>query len=55
MKEIPRKVLKANSHIPTGSVFYNKIIPILLVIMAILTITFIVIAAGVLFGLVPYR
>ena len=55
VKEPSPKALKAKSHIPTGSFFYGKIIPVLLVVMAILTITFIVIAAGVLFGVVPYR
>lgn len=43
------------SRIPAGSFFYNKLVPILLIGMAILTVLFILIAAGVLLGLVPYQ
>jgi hypothetical protein len=43
------------SRIPANSVFYNRVIPILLIGMAIATAVFILIAAGVLLGLVPYQ
>lgn len=43
------------SRMPANSVFFDKVIPILLIGMAILTAAFILIAAGVLLGVVPYR
>jgi len=40
---------------PTRSVFYEKVIPLLLIGMAIVTVVFILIAVGVLLGFVPYQ
>ena len=43
------------SHIPAGSVTYARLLPALLVVMAVIMGLLIVIAAGVLLGFVPYR
>ena len=40
---------------PTQSVFYEKVVPLLLIGMAIVTVIFILIAAGILLGFVPYQ
>ena len=53
IKETDRKIKR--SHIPTNSMFYNKIIPIILIAMAMMMVTFILIAVGVLLGIVPFR
>ena len=50
-----KKISRDKSRAPENSVFYDKIIPILLIAMAVLTVAFIVIAAGVLLGFVPYK
>ena len=44
----------SQSHMPAQSVFYDKIVPLLLAGMAILTIVVIVVAVGILVGVVPY-
>lgn len=54
-KEKVRKVSKDKSRIPEQSGFYIKVVPILLVSMAVLLIVLIIIAAGVLLGFVPYQ
>jgi hypothetical protein len=46
---------KDKSHIPAGSFFYNKVVPVLLIGMAVLTVAFIVVALGILLGFVPFR
>ena len=51
----PRKALAGKSRIPANSVFYNRIIPLILIVMAIVTMIFVLIAAGILLGLVPFR
>lgn len=43
------------SHFPTRSAFYDKFIPIILIVMAIMTAVFILVAAGILLGFVPFR
>lgn len=40
---------------PANSVLYEKIVPALLLVMAVLTVAFIVIAAGILLGFIPFR
>jgi hypothetical protein len=50
-----RKLGRGKSRVPTGSAFYDKIIPLLLVGMAVVTVIFILFAVGVLLGLVPYQ
>jgi hypothetical protein len=41
--------------VPEDSVFYNRVVPILLAGMAVLTIVLILVAAGVLLGFVPFQ
>jgi hypothetical protein len=49
------RVPRPKAHIPAQSVFYDKVIPALLIGMALATAIFIVIAAGVLLGFVPFK
>ena len=53
-KTTPRNANQNKSRMPEDSVFYEKVIPALLIGMAIITVVFILIALGILFGLVPY-
>jgi hypothetical protein len=46
---------RQTQRIPTGSVFYERIIPVLLAALAVITILFILIAAGVLLGIITYQ
>ena len=48
-----RRVEHPNA-IPTDSVFFNKVVPILLLVLAVLTGIFVLVAAGVLLGFVPW-
>lgn len=48
-----RTVLR-KSHMPENSLFYEKVVPILLVVMGILTTVLILFAAGVLLGIVRF-
>lgn len=50
-----RKLPPDKTRTPAGSVLFERVIPLLLIGMAILTVVFIVIAAGVLLGFVPFR
>ena len=50
-----RKSIRDKSRIPAQSVFYDKVIPLLLIGMGILTVACILVAAGVLLGFVPYK
>lgn len=49
-------VQKANtkSHIPQNSIFFEKIVPIALIIMGIVTLGLMIFAAGVLLGVVHF-
>jgi len=49
-----RKVPQGKSHMPKNSVFYEKVIPFLLGGMAVLMAVIILLAVGILVGLVPY-
>lgn len=51
----PRVIVRGKSHMPPNSVLYERIIPIALGGMGILTVILILFAAGVLLGLVPFR
>ena len=48
-----RNVLR-KSHMPENSLFYEKVVPILLVVMGIITTALILFAAGVLLGIVHF-
>lgn len=54
-KQKVRKGSKGKSRIPERSGFYTKVVPALLISMAVLMIVLIIIAAGVLLGVVPYQ
>ncbi len=43
------------SRISAGSVFYTRVLPILILAMGILTAALILLAAGVLLGIIPFR
>jgi len=44
----------SRSHIPRDSVFFEKIVPALLVLMGVITLGLILFAAGVLLGVVHF-
>jgi hypothetical protein len=46
---------RQTQRIPAGSVFYDRVVPILFVALAAITILFILIAAGVLLGIITYQ
>ena len=52
-KQGERRVEHPNA-IPADSVFFNKIVPGLLLALAVLTVIFVIIAAGVFLGLIPW-
>ena len=53
-KAIRREELRQKSHMPENSVFYEKVIPVLLIGMAVFTVVLILFSAGVLLGLVNF-
>lgn len=50
-----RRIDKGKSRIPEKSTLYSKVVPALLVGMAILMTILILVAAGILTGLIPYQ
>jgi hypothetical protein len=46
--------LKSKSHMPKDSVFFEKIVPISLITMGIITLGLILFAAGVILGIVQF-
>lgn len=52
---LARRAQPGQNRMPAGSVFYDRIIPIVIAGLAICTIVIILIAAGVLLGVVPFR
>jgi uncharacterized membrane protein len=48
------KNLRRQSHMPQGSVLFEKVIPILLAVMAIIMVVLILFAAGVLAGIIRF-
>ena len=53
MSEISRQ-RKIVSRIPSGSLFFEKVVPVVLILMGVLTVALIVFAAGVLLGIVHF-
>ncbi len=43
------------SRVPEGSLFYTRVVPLLLVIMGLLMIILILVALGILLGWVPWQ
>jgi hypothetical protein len=54
-KKKERKIVRGKSHIPENSVFYEKVVPALLIGLLIIMVILILVAAGVLLGIVPYN
>ena len=46
--------LKSKSHMPKNSVFFEKIVPISLITMGVITVGLILFAAGVILGIVQF-
>jgi hypothetical protein len=46
---------RGKSRIPKNSIFYQKVIPIALIIMTVIMAILILMAVGILMDLVPYR
>ncbi len=46
--------LNRKSHIPRNSVFFEKIVPVALLVMGMITLGLILFAAGVLLGIVHF-
>ena len=54
-EDTPRKSAKtATSHAPENSTLFERVIPVLLVAMGVLTVLLILFAAGVLLGIVHF-
>lgn len=45
---------QAINRMPEGSLFYERIVPLLLIGMGVLLVAMIVLAAGILLGLIPF-
>ncbi|MFN2149495.1 MAG: hypothetical protein ACK2T2_14000 [Anaerolineales bacterium] len=43
------------SHVPADSSLYNRVLPVLLILLGIVMVGLIVVALGVLLGFTPYR
>lgn len=50
-----RQVVRGKSRMPENSVFYEKLVPVLLILMALIMVVLILFAVGVLIGVVPFR
>ncbi len=46
--------LRQKSHMPSDSVFFEKVVPVLLVIMGVVMVGLVVFAAAVLFGWIQF-
>ncbi len=53
-KAEPRKSARNPSRMPENSVFYNKVVPALLVILGILMVAMVLFAAAVIMGLIKF-
>lgn len=53
-KQNRRNTLRQKSHMPEHSVFFEKIVPILLIAMGIIMAALVLFAAGVLLGIVHF-
>jgi len=55
-KQPGRSLLKpSGSRIQSDSMFYTRVLPVILGALAVLTVALIVVAAGVLIGVIPFR
>lgn len=49
------RIKPTGARTPEGSAFYGRILPVVILAMGIITVALILIAAGVLVGLVPFH
>lgn len=49
-----RKALRQKSHMPENSIFFEKIVPVLLIVMGIIMAILILFAAAVLLGMIHF-
>ena len=49
-----KKVAKGDSRMPADSTFFDKVLPALLILLAAITIVLILVAIGVLVGIIPF-
>jgi hypothetical protein len=54
-KSKPRQIVRNKSRMPENSLFYEKVVPGLLILLAIVMVILIIFAAGVLLGVVPFK
>ncbi|MFQ6057742.1 MAG: hypothetical protein ACE5MB_02525 [Anaerolineae bacterium] len=52
-KEQASRETRGLNRIPSGSLFYEKVVPAILIVLAIITALLILVAIGVLLGLIP--
>lgn len=50
-----RVIVRGKSRMPTDSMLFERVIPVLLAIFGIVTAVLILFAAGVVLGIVPFR
>lgn len=46
---------QAKVHVPANSLLYNRVVPVLLFILALVTVVILFVVLGVLFGFIPYQ
>ena len=49
-----RLAQRATSHMPENSFFYEKIVPVLLIILGIVMVSMIIFATGIILGLIKF-
>jgi hypothetical protein len=49
-----KKVAKGDNRMPADSTFYDKVVPAILIFLAAITIILILVAIGVLVGIIPF-
>jgi hypothetical protein len=54
-EESQRVIVRGTSHMPTDSVLFERVIPVVLAALGIVTVVLILFAAGVLLGIVPFK
>lgn len=51
----PRSAKPSINRMPEGSPFFERIVPVMLIVMGIVTTALILFAAGVLLGFIPFQ
>ncbi len=50
-----RVIVRGKSRMPTDSMLFERVVPVVLAVFGIVTVVLILFAAGVLLGIVPFR